>query len=117
MSSLPAGYRLRGGRLKSLLRDGWRDRLPAEVISGKKRGFEIPLEGWLSGALRELLMALLEPASARVRDFLDGRLIDDLLDDRGLADRNRPTLLYSLLVLELWLQEFQASRARETQAA
>ncbi len=107
--SLPVSHRLRGGRLKSLLRDGWRDELSDEVIGGKKRGFEIPLESWLSGALREPLLDSLGPGSARVRNYLDGSLIDGLLEGRGLSDRNRPTLLYSLLVLELWLREFEST--------
>ena len=107
--SLPASQRLKGRRLKSLLRDGWRDRLSAEVIGGKKRGFEIPLESWLGGALREPLMDTLGSGSARVRNYLDGALVDGLLDGGTLSDRNRPTLLYSLLVLELWLREFEST--------
>jgi len=107
--SLPADQRLRGRKLKSLLRDGWRDQLSDEVIQGKKRGFEIPLESWLGGALREPLMDTLSPGSARVRSYLDGELIDALIDGEGLSDRNRPTLLYSLLVLELWLREVEST--------
>jgi len=109
--SLPAVHRLRGWRLKSLLRDGWRDRLSDEVIGGKKRGFEIPLESWLDGALREPLMDTVGSDSARVRNYLDGSLIDGLLEGGALSDRNRPTLLYSLLVLELWLREFESTAA------
>ena len=104
VASLPPGFRLRGGRLKSLLRDGWKDELPAEVISGRKRGFEIPLDRWLAGDLHELLMDTLGSSSARIREFLDGRFLDRLLGQQTLAERNWPTLVYSLLVLELWLQ-------------
>ena len=115
--SLPAAQRLRGRRLKSLLRDGWRDRLSVEVIRGKKRGFEIPLESWLGGELREPLMDTLAPGSARVRSYLDGELVDGLLEGEGLSDRNRPTLLYSLLVLELWLREFESTAAANEKVA
>ncbi|MFP6768301.1 MAG: asparagine synthase (glutamine-hydrolyzing) [Planctomycetaceae bacterium] len=101
---LPPGFRLRGGRLKSLLRDGWRDELSSEVIDGKKRGFEIPLDRWLAGDLNELLMDTLGSPTARLREFLDGRFLDRLLAQETLAERNWPTLVYSLLVLELWLQ-------------
>lgn len=115
--SLPAAHRLRGRRLKSLLRDGWGDQLSDEVIGGKKRGFEIPLQSWLDGALREPLMDTLGSGSARVRNYLDGSLVDGLLEGGALSDRNRPTLLYSLLVLELWLREFESSAVKESQAA
>ena len=90
--------------MKSLLRDGWKDELSAEVIGGRKRGFEIPLDRWLAGDLHELLMDTLGSSTARLREFLDGRFLDRLLDQQTLAERNWPTLVYSLLVLELWLQ-------------
>lgn len=115
--SLPAAHRLRGRRLKSLLRDGWRDQLSDEVTGGKKRGFEIPLQSWLDGALREPLMDTLGSGSARVRNYLDGSLVDGLLEGGPLSDRNRPTLLYSLLVLELWLREFESSAVKESRAS
>ena len=108
VASLPAGFRLRGGRLKSLLRDGWRKRLSAEVIGGKKRGFEIPLDRWLAGDLHELMMDTLGSPTARLRGFLDGRFLDQLLARKTLGQRNWTTLVYSLLVLELWLEDFQS---------
>ena len=113
VASLPPGFRLRGGRLKSLLKDGWRDRLPAEVIGGKKRGFEIPLDRWLAGDLHELMMDTLGSPTAHLRGFLDGQFLDRLLTKKTLGQRNWPTLVYSLLVLELWMRDFQ-SQARET---
>ena len=114
--SLPAAHRLRGGKLKSLLRDGWRGLLPGEVIAGKKRGFEIPLDTWLAGPLRDVLWDTLGSAQARVAGYLDQNLITRLLEGRGMSDRNRPTLLYSLLVLELWLREHEASQAARAAA-
>ena len=115
--SLPPHQRLHGRKLKSLLRDGWRDQLSTEVIQGRKRGFEIPLESWLDGVLREPLMDTLAPGSARVRSYLDGGLVDTLIAGDGFSDRNRPTLLYSLLVLELWLREFESSSSASEPAA
>ena len=112
VASLPARFRLRGGRLKSLLRDGWKDRLPPEVINGKKRGFEIPLDRWLAGDLHELLMDTLASPTARLRNYLDGKFLDRLLARKTLRQRNWATLVYSLLVLELWLGEFAAQTRR-----
>lgn len=110
VAALPDGYRLHRRQPKSLLRDAYRDRLPSEVISGRKRGFEIPLEAWLQTDLREVLHDTVGSSGALVRDWLEGRFIDGILHRSVLAERNWATLTYSLLVLELWLREFRASQ-------
>jgi asparagine synthase (glutamine-hydrolysing) len=102
---LPDSYRLRGWRLKALLKDAYRGRVPDEVLQGRKQGFEIPLRSWLRHDLNELVMDTLGAGSARVRDYLSGQFIDDLLQGKVLRDRNWAFTVYMLLVLELWLQE------------
>ena len=111
VATMPGRYRLRHRRLKSLLRDAYRGLLPTEVITGRKRGFEIPLKSWLAGDLRELLMDTVGSPRARIRDFLDGPFLDDLLAHKVLRDRNWATLVYSLLVLELWIEQLSASQS------
>jgi asparagine synthase (glutamine-hydrolysing) len=115
-ASLPDSYRLRGWRLKALLKDAYRGRVPDEVLRGRKQGFEIPLLSWLRHDLRELVMDTLGAGSARVRAYLSGRFIDDLLQGKVLRDRNWAFTVYMLLVLELWLREFAGAGAPDTGA-
>jgi asparagine synthase (glutamine-hydrolysing) len=105
VAGLPPSHLMRGGRLKSLLRDAYRDELPERVVTAPKRGFEIPLASWLDGDLREPLHDTIGSPGARVRSYLDGGAIDALLTGESFGDRNRAFLLYALLVLELWLRE------------
>jgi asparagine synthase (glutamine-hydrolysing) len=105
VAGLPPSHLMRGGRLKSLLRDAYRDELPERVVTAPKRGFEIPLASWLAGDLREPLLDTVGSTGARVRSYLDGGAIDGLLAGETFGDRNRVFLLYALLVLELWLRE------------
>ena len=81
------------------------DVLPVEVLNGKKRGFEVPVERWLETEWRELLQDVLgaqEPAAAA---YVDRRFLRDLIEDRLEGDWNVPMLKYTMLVLELWLRE------------
>ena len=110
---LPDGYRVRRGTPKMVLRDAYRAVLPSGVTSGEKRGFEIPLNDWLSGDLKPLLHDLLGSPNARVRSFVDDSLITGLLSGTAFADRNRSYLLYALLVLELWLERESDDAAHE----
>src|SRR5204862_3617712 len=49
---IPAGVKLRGGRLKALLKAAFADVLPPELLRRPKQGFMIPLGRWLRGELR-----------------------------------------------------------------
>ena len=104
-ASLPDNYRVRGRTPKAILRDAYADRVPREVTHGPKRGFEIPLESWLRNELQPILRDTLGQPNARVREWVRGDLLDDLLAERTMRDRNWKYVVYALLVLELWLRE------------
>jgi asparagine synthase (glutamine-hydrolysing) len=102
---LPVSFRIRRSRLKAVLRDAYRGRLPREVIAGRKRGFEVPLAAWLDGDLRDLVRDSLLSPDARVGAYLEPAFVRALVEGRTMRERNRPGLVYALLVLELWLRE------------
>lgn len=92
------------GRGKCVLRDAYRGLVPDRVLNGAKKGFEVPMERWLGTELRPLINDVLGGSDARVSSFVDDTARRDLLANRNFSDRNRPYILYSLLVLELWLR-------------
>lgn len=106
---LPAGQRLRGNRPKALLRDAYQGLLPDEVVRGKKRGFEIPLAKWLRNEFRPVLMDTVGAPDAQVRSWLDGAWIDKLLAGNAMQERNWAYIVFSVLILELWLREHSAT--------
>ncbi len=103
--SLPDSFLVRGRQSKRLLRDAYRPFLPSEVIDGSKRGFEIPLAKWLRHSLRPMLLDSLSSPNACLRHWIDGDFLDHILSHPAPRDFNSDSLLYSLLVLELWLQQ------------
>jgi asparagine synthase (glutamine-hydrolysing) len=85
-------------RMKPLLKRLAARQVPASAVYRKKRGFNIPLEGWLTVDFRE-----------RIQDFLERRRIDSLDYDYvadlyrlHLEGRHRSALLWAWLVLEQW---------------
>ena len=104
--SLPLEYHLDGQRTKTLLRDAYADVLPAEVTGLGKRGFEIPLASWLQNEMNDLLMDVLSPKNAYVRQYLTDEYVDGVIRGELMQERNWAYCAYSLLVLELWLRDF-----------
>ncbi|MCW2846479.1 MAG: asnB [Marmoricola sp.] len=102
---LPVSYRVKGFSTKRILRDAYREALPDEVVNGSKKGFEVPLAAWLAGPLAEIIHDTLGSPNAKVRAYVSAELIEGLLSSTLLEDRNDKTILYSLLVLELWLTQ------------
>jgi asparagine synthase (glutamine-hydrolysing) len=103
--STPVKHKIRGTQKKALLRAAAAPLLPAEVISGPKRGFSIPAAAWLRGELSGYVQDLLSPARLREQGYFQpepvGRLLEDHLARR--ADRSRQ--LWCLLVFALWLEQ------------
>jgi asparagine synthase (glutamine-hydrolysing) len=101
--ALPTSVKIKGRRGKFILRQAFKDMLPAKALKAPKRGFGVPLGRWLreelAGTLRE---TLLDDGLTKRRMFrkeaLAG-LISEHISGRG-DHRHR---LWALLVLARWL--------------
>lgn len=109
---VPDCHLMRHLRLKSLLRDAYRGRLSDGVIRGKKRGFEVPLRAWLKSEFRDIIGDTLLQPTAFVNEYVAPELVRRLCEGRVLQDRNWPGIIYSLLMLELWLRSERQHRPR-----
>ena len=54
-ASLPENYKLRGSKLKFLLKL-MKDKLPQAILGRKKEGFDIPAHDWFRSVLKPLLL-------------------------------------------------------------
>lgn len=64
-AALPGAWKLGAAGGKLVLRDAFRDRLPAAVFERPKKGFEVPIDRWLAGPLTPLLDRALDPGRLR----------------------------------------------------
>jgi asparagine synthase (glutamine-hydrolysing) len=104
MAGLPGRLKLRGLRGKRILRRVAQGLVPKAILTRKKRGFALPVDGWFRGQLRPMARDLLDSQSSQTQTLLDRAAIRQLLDeqDRGVDHGER---LWNLLVLELWLRQ------------
>ena len=112
-ATLPPDFKLRGTRLRYFFKEALRDFLPPETITKTKHGFGLPAGLWLRdhAPLRELANDAL--GSLRRRGIFRGEFLDELLARRL---REHPgyygTLLWILMMLELWFEQRSPSSAR-----
>jgi len=113
---LPDREKVRRVETKVALRRLVGARLPEAIARRPKQGFEVPISRWLRADLAEMAGDLLAAERLARRGLVDPVVASRLLDEhrRGTADHG--LRLYSLLVLELWL-DWVESRAGSARAA
>ncbi|HXI04142.1 MAG TPA: asparagine synthase (glutamine-hydrolyzing) [Candidatus Saccharimonadales bacterium] len=101
---LPDEHKFRDGRAKYLLRRLAQKHVDPSILGRRKRGFGLPLAGWLRGELKEMMQDLLSAECVRRRGLFRpdavGRLVAEHLEDR----RDHKHRLWALMCLELWLR-------------
>jgi asparagine synthase (glutamine-hydrolysing) len=102
---LPANFKQRGTSRKRLISDALARHIPTELFKRPKMGFTAPIPAWLRGELYEFTCdTLLGPAS-RNRGLVDPVSTERLIrEHRQGIEHTRG--LWSLLMLELWHQQF-----------
>lgn len=100
--SLPLSMRLRGRTTKVLLRRAMAGVLPRETLARPKKGFGMPVAGWLAGPLRPLVEEVLGPARLARQGLFDVRTVRRRVEDHMARRRNERKLLWALLVFQLW---------------
>ncbi len=103
-ASLPEDFKIRGGRLKFILRRLMKDRLPAAVLERKKEGLDIPAHQWMRTVLRPLLLDTLAPAALRASGLFDARAVEAMIRRHLERRANLGFQLWGLLILFLWMR-------------
>jgi len=101
VAQTPAAIRLRGYRLKSVLREIAGSFLPAEIVHRKKQGFMVPIGKWFRTELQAYMKAQL--SADKLPPFLDARGVGRLLQEHLTRQENHTHLLWAILVLTRWL--------------
>ena len=116
---LPEDLKIRGGRLKFVLRELMKDRLPRAVTKRCKEGFDIPTHHWFRTILRPLLLDTLNEGAVRDSGILSWPAVDAIIRAHLNRRANLGYHLWGLVVLFLWMKHWGItvpSRAEEREA-
>jgi asparagine synthase (glutamine-hydrolysing) len=105
-NSLPSRMKIAGARQKITLKNLVRNKLPPEVLSRKKEGFDIPAHDWLRGPLRPLLLEAVEFARAEHAALFQMTRIDALVTAHLERRANLGYHLWGLMILFLWMKKW-----------
>jgi asparagine synthase (glutamine-hydrolysing) len=110
--SLPGRLKMPGYQTKRLLRRAMAGALPARISTMRKKGFNAPLPGWLTGPFRPLVEEYLSKDVLRRQGFLQFDQVDKLVNRHmdGVAEHGRE--IWTLLMFSLWAQKLKAVGAQ-----
>jgi len=101
-ASMPAGIKVRGGRLKHIMKAALAPMLPDDILHRKKRGFGTPMGAWLKKELAPVLKALLSPEVVRARGLFNVATVESLMADHAASRTDGTDALLALMNLEIW---------------
>ena len=105
-ASMPGAIKVRGARLKHVLKESLSDLLPSDILDRKKRGFGTPMGAWLKKELAPLLRRLLAPEVVRRRGLFRQPVVDRLVADHEANRIDGTDALLALMNLEIWSRIF-----------
>ncbi len=106
VARLPARFKLRNGEQKFLLRQLARRRLPPSLVGLPKKGFGVPIDHWFRGELQGFARDVLLGPTATARGYYQVPFVRRMLDEHAAGTARWHAQLWTLLMLELWLQMY-----------
>lgn len=107
---IPSSLKVRGGETKWVLKEAYRDRVPGEALFRRKQGFEIPVDDWLRGPLREMVESSVMTSGTRVSELIDQDVARRLFRSHLAGTGRHGEVLWSLLVLGRWAERYRPDR-------
>ena len=88
--------------------------VPREIVERPKMGFGVPLAAWLRGPLRDWAESLLDESRLKTGALLNPHAVRALWHEHLTGRRNSAYLLWNVLMLEAWREQWFRPSAQGT---
>jgi asparagine synthase (glutamine-hydrolysing) len=105
-AGMPARYKIRGNRLKHVLKKAVAPILPAAILHRPKRGFGAPMGAWLKKELAGYLGTVLSRSTIEKRGFFSWEQIERTIQMHRSNQRDYTDHLLALMNFELWCRVY-----------
>jgi asparagine synthase (glutamine-hydrolysing) len=102
---VPLSMKIRDGQSKWLLRQVLYKYVPRELVERPKVGFDVPIDAWLRGPLREWAEELLDMKRLLDEGFFEASAIREKWLEHLSGKRNWQYPLWHVLMFQMWLEQ------------
>lgn len=110
---MPQAIKIRGGRLKHVMKQAVSDLLPSDIIERRKRGFGTPMGAWLKHDLAPLMRELLSQASIEARGLFRYPAVRELIALHESSRIDGTDRILALMNLEIWARMYLDARSSQ----
>lgn len=110
-AKVPSRLKVHNGETKWIFKQMCKSLLPDEIVFRRKQGFEIPVDQWLRGPLREQFVSSVLEKHGRLASHIDTQFADRLYRAHLRRTGRHGAVLWSLLVLGRWMDKYLGSSA------
>jgi asparagine synthase (glutamine-hydrolysing) len=108
VNSLPSNYKVNKHGRKQVLVEAFKDRLPESVYKRTKKGFEIPLENWLSDNIDDMLTShIFSKEYVKKQGLFSYAFIEELrINWKNKQFTDSIYLIWTLLIFQNWWDKY-----------
>ncbi|MGD9537688.1 MAG: asparagine synthase (glutamine-hydrolyzing) [Alphaproteobacteria bacterium] len=110
-AAMPGAFKLARGEGKRVLRRAFADRLPADVFTLPKKGFELPIASWLTNELDDLTRRAIDPARLKRQGLFAPELPRRWYDALASGKRDTSEKLWTLIAFQAWCERHRPALA------
>ena len=105
-ATMPTSLKLRGLTSKYVLKQAFKDLLPAHILRRRKMGFGVPVAEWFRGELKDYVRDVLLCERSLGRGYFRRDAVQRLVAEHTTRQFDHGYRLWSLLMFELWHRRF-----------
>jgi asparagine synthase (glutamine-hydrolysing) len=109
---IPAHMKLKRWNKKYMLKKASSRIVPRRILERKKQGFNVPVNVWLAGDLKELALDTLSESKIKEMGLFIPSYIQSLLNDHLSRRRDNSFQLWGLITFFIWYDLLVKSRGR-----
>jgi len=105
-AQIPSEYKVNKNNLKVIFRDTFSDIIPKELLASPKKGFEVPIDDWFRGPLKNKLLKVLNKEYIIQQGLFNHNIIQQIISEHMTGIRNRKSELWTLYVFQEWYNNY-----------
>jgi asparagine synthase (glutamine-hydrolysing) len=103
---IPATWKVHKGQTKWIFKKAVENLLPPDTVWRRKQGFELPVDAWLRGPLRDIFESAVLARGSRIAPLVDAAAIEGLYRRHLSSVGRHGPVLWSLLILARWADRY-----------
>ncbi len=104
--SLPMSMKVHAGNSKWILKEVLNQFVPSALIDRPKMGFDVPIDRWLRGPLRDWVEVMLDPLSLAQQGIFDAKIVRAMWEVHLSGKRSYHVELWPILMFQAWHEEW-----------